>query len=317
MKNFVSKNFKVSIIKLTLLIIYIFLFNILYGQQIPSKPFSNLIFSPLIVNPAIIGSKDYTNFNLISRISGQPTSQLFSAHTRLTKQGDFTNFGFGGYVFHDRLLKSYNIGANAGGAYHIPIDKDKMSNISLGLILKGIYNVPIKDSELTTNDSINSTFSPNVDFGIYYYGPTAFAGISVTNGLGNLLNKELTDQDEAYIPREYHLYGGYKFLLNRKYAIVLEPSLLLSVTDETFSEAYKHINPYLKLYIQNGYIGTYYKDYDHLAFYLQYEFPYLFAGMFFEVPRKVYLTYENIVIEFILGINIGKEKSMFPRYRHW
>jgi len=317
MQDILHIHFNKLKIKFTICFIELFLFTVLTGQQTPSKPYSNPIFSPIVINPAIIGSKDYTNINLISRLSGKPTAQSLSIHTRLAKQDGFTNFGIGGFIFHDRLVNSSNIGLNVGGAYHIPIGKNSLSNISIGLAIKGIYNFPIENAEAITIDSTDGILTPNFDFGVYYYGPTAFIGLSVINGLENIFDNDIIEQDECYTPREYNLYGGYKFLLSRKFSIVLEPSVLLNVQDETLSKFYEHITPYLKLYIQNGYIGTYYKDIDHLAVFFQYEFPRIIAGMFFEAPRKEFLSSQNIIIEGSLGINLSKEKTMFPRYRHW
>jgi hypothetical protein len=122
---------------------------------------------------------------------------------------------------------------------------------------------------------------------------------------------------EAHIPREYHLYGGYKFLLSRENSVVLEPSLLVSLNDTTFSELHKHLVPYLKLYLQNFYIGTYMKSLDTFALFFQYQFPRFYTGIFLEFPRVGFLNEDNIIFEISLGVNLDRGDQRFLQFRHW
>ena len=113
--------------------------------------------------------------------------------------------------------------------------QEKTTNIAVGTSLKGFLNIPKSNGE-ASEDTVSSKFNPNMDFGVYYYGPSAFAGLSITSLFGTKITNEVTIESDAYIQREYHLHGGYKFLLSRNNAIVLEPSLLVSLNDSTFSE---------------------------------------------------------------------------------
>jgi hypothetical protein len=119
------------------------------------------------------------------------------------------------------------------------------------------------------------------------------------------------------VDREYHLYGGYKFMVSKALGIVIEPSLLVTLNDSTISEPHKHLVPYLKIYLQNFYLGTYLKDLDIFALFFQYQFPKFYTGVFLEFPRVGFLNDDNIIFELSLGVNLGKKGQPFLRYRHW
>jgi type IX secretion system PorP/SprF family membrane protein len=287
------------------------------AQKVPSRPLSNPVYSPIVINPAFVGSKDFTNISLTSKVLKSPENQLFNIHKRLTTaDGNYSKFGVGTYLFQEQLDLSRNAGIAATGAYHISLDKASIHTLSVGTSLKGIMNIPEKGEE-APEDSAGNVFNPNIDFGIYYYGPSAFAGISVTSLLGTMETEEVTVDSDAYIPREYHLYGGYKFVISRSSSIVLEPSLLVSLDDSTLSEPHKHLTPYLKLYLDNFYIGTYYKSIDEVALFFQYQFPRLYTGVFLEFPRVGFLNDENIIFEVILGIKLVRGGDQLLQYRHW
>lgn len=291
--------------------------SIMWAQQVPSKPLSNPVYTPIVVNPAFVGSKDYTNISLTTKVLKYPDSQLLNFHRRLRRSnGSFSKVGLGAYAFQEELDVSRNAGIAIAGSYHISLDRANVHLLSAGTSLKGFMNLP-KSAEETGRDTLNNIFNPNMDFGLYYYGPGAFAGISATNLLGTRITDEVTEDSEAYIPREYHFYGGYKFILSKRSSVVLEPSLLVSVNDSTLTEPHQHVVPYLKLYLQNFYIGSYYKSLDQIALFFQYQFPRFFTGVFLEFPRVGFLNDENIIFEISLGVNLGQEGHTFLQYRHW
>ena len=275
----------------------------LCGQAIASGPLSIPIYHPVVLNPAYAGSKDFTNIGFTTKAVRNPYHMVLSAHSRLmNSNGSYSNFGLGGYTFLEQLDQSWNTGLSIAGSYHYTLDESRLHNLSGGAALKGIFATP-RSADEAAGDTLSSTFTPDMDLGFYYYGPSAFAGISVTS---------LFDQS-----RSYHLYGGYKFLLNKSLAIVLEPSLLISFRDSTMGEPTEQITPFLKLYLQNFYVGTYVKS-DHLfALFLQYQFPRFYTGVFLEFPLKGYLNDDNIIFELSLGINLGLEKRKFLQHRHW
>lgn len=289
----------------------------LSAQSVPSRPLAIPVYHPMVLNPAYAGSKDFTSIGLTSRIYNIPDNQILNFHQRLTApDGTFSSLGAGGFLFQEQKEHSWNMGLAGTIAFHKSLDQAKLHNIAAGASLKAILNIPKQAGEQPV-DSLQTAFRPNMDLGLYYYGPSAFAGISVTTLFGTRLKGDLTTGSDSYIPREYHLYGGYKFLLSRKNAIVLEPSLLLSLSDSTFREAADYLIPYLKLYLQNFYIGTYVKTLDTFALFFQYQFPRFYTGIFLEFPRVGFLNNENIIFEISLGVNIGKGDRRFEQIRHW
>ncbi|MEN8227468.1 MAG: type IX secretion system membrane protein PorP/SprF [Bacteroidota bacterium] len=289
----------------------------LKAQKVPSKLMSIPVYHPMVMNPAFVGSKDFTNISLTSKVFKTPNSQIINYHKRRTgSNGIFSKIGIGAYGFQEQGNESWNTGVTVAGSYHLALDKANVHNLAVGTSLKGFLNIP-KNSEVTSDDTISSAFNPNLDFGIYYYGPTAFVGLSVTSIFGTNLSDEITIDSDAYIPREYHFYGGYKFLLSKSNSIVLEPSLLVSLNDSTISEPHKHLVPYLKVYLQNFYIGTYVKSLDIFALFFQYQFPRFYTGLFLEFPRVGFLNNDNIIFELNLGVNLGQGGDKFLQYRHW
>jgi len=289
----------------------------LTAQDVPSQPLSVPVYHPMVLNPAFVGSKDFTNISLTSKVLKSPNNQIINMHQRLASSNDFfSNIGIGGYAFQEQLDDFWNTGMAVAVSYHFALDDASVHNLAVGTSLKGFLNIP-KGSEETPGDTLNNSFNPNMDFGVYYYGPTAFAGLSVTTLFGTKLDTELTVESDAYIPREYHFYGGYKFLLSRNNSIVLEPSLLMSLNDSTLSEPQKHLVPYIKVYLQNFYVGTYFKSLDIFALFFQYQFPHFYTGIFLEFPRVGFLNNDNIIFEVSLGVNLGQGGHKFLQYRQW
>jgi len=311
---FYSVNSRIGVLFLWILIL--FSGTGLFAQDVPSKPLSIPVYHPMILNPGFVGSKDYTNISLTSRVLKSPDSQILNAHKRLMKRsGDYSRFGLGAYLSQEQLDPSWNAGAGVAISYHYALDDEHLHNLSGGLTAKGFLTVPKTDSELV-DDSASAVFSPDLDAGMYYYGPHGFAGLSVTSLFGDDARDDTLNSFSS-IHRQYHIHGGYKFIVSKKHGIVIEPSLLVSLEDGTFSEIQKHLVPYLKVYLQNFYIGSYLKDFDTFSLFFQYQFPRFYTGVFLEFPRVGYLNDDNIIFELSLGMNLGREGANFLKYRHW
>lgn len=288
----------------------------LYAQGAPSKLLSLPVYHPMVLNPAFAGSKDFTSISLTTKASKWPDTQILNFNTRLLSSHDkFSNIGLGAYLFQEQFTDSWNTGFAVSGAYHYPLDRQKLNFISLGATLKGVFAVP-KETEAVAGDSLATKFRPNMDLGIYYYGPHVFAGISSTTIFGTD-----TGGDSALyysdFDRQYNFEVGYKFLISKKLGIVIEPSLLASLDDETISNPLEQIVPYLKIYLKDFYIGTYLKDTDIFALFFQYQFPKFYTGVFLQFPRVGYLNDENIIFEVSAGLNLGRGDPKFTQHRHW
>src|SRR5512136_2381637 len=103
------------------------------GQQTPDYPISYRIFCPLVINPAIVGSKDFSSIDFISGWQGKSNSQIIGINSRLTKKGpsyfltssnrQYSHFGIGGYLFNEKKSPSRNLGLGVAGSYQIPLNQ--------------------------------------------------------------------------------------------------------------------------------------------------------------------------------------------------
>lgn len=306
-------------------------FSMLSGQQAPLNPVSYRIFSPMVLNPAITGCKDYTFINLTASIKKSSESQIISGHTRLLlpkSKGNsslgkpvFTKIGFGGYLFNEVVDSYRNIGVSGSFAYHLPLSKKSLSHLSFGIAGKAIYG--IEQSESSEVDSLssgsNDYFIPNLDLGIYYYGPQFFAGLSATNILDTGINLGDSNTIEIPVSRQYFFITGYKFLISKKHAIVLEPSILIAIEDETNFDSFEYIHPSLKAYFHNFCLGTYYNIKGDWSFFMQYQFPRIYAGYYLEMPFDGSATWNNekLILEFTVGMNLSKDRMRNRSRRYW
>jgi type IX secretion system PorP/SprF family membrane protein len=299
------------------------------GQQTPEYPVSYRIFTPFVLNPAIAGSKDFSSVDFISAWRGKSGSQILSANSRLITKSQgyvmspnmkkFSSFGIGGYLFNENTSPYRNLGISAAVSYQIPLDRQSLSYLSYGVAVKGVYNImdSIPSSEPGSVIPGKKIFYPNLDFGIYYYGPSLFAGVSATNLLGNPEDPDSLGVYRLPVSRRYLFIAGYKIILSGTYDIVLEPSFMLNWDGAPYQKFTNLVKPMLKLYMQGFCLGTYFNNYDNISFFLQYKYPVFYLGTFFEIPRNSPFFKKNLNVEFTVGLNFSPIKSRSSKYYHW
>ena len=299
----------------------------LFGQQIPDNPTSIQIFSPHVYNPAITGSKDFLNINFTARIEGRPKAQIISGHARLLRPETdhlfsesgvtYSNFGVGGYIFNDQTGSFNNIGFSASGAYHLPLSRKAITFLSLGAAFNGTLSMPDNDAADPGDENPGNTFYPNADLGVFFYNPRISAGFSITNILGNLMQVDSLKASSGLSTAGFHFQVGYKIVLSRSQSIILEPSVYINSIDSTSGQFYNDVNPTLKLYFKNFYIGTYYSSRDLLSYFMQYQFNRLYTGFFIEFPIEKLVNQSNIKIELAIGMNLQNRKIQIRKNRFW
>jgi hypothetical protein len=211
---------------------------------------------------------------------------------------------------------SHNIGVSAAGSYQIPLSSKGLSFLSFGASLKGVYNM-LDTSTVDAGSPSEKSFNPNMDFGVYYYGPNLFAGVSAVNLLGNTGKSDSLGNYKSPVSRQYFLTVGYKFVLSKTQNIVLEPSILIDAVDSTFGDIGDNINPILKLYLDNFCIGSYFLSDGNTSFFFQYRFPRIYLGAFYELPRQTAYYKKPPTVEFTLGLNFMVDKSRFSKRSQW
>ena len=305
---------KMSPNKTTLLIALFIIASIkVFAQHTPLTPISNRVYTPFIINPAIAGSKDFMAIDLAATIQGEDYSQLFSSNTRIAKKGpryfgapvgkSFTNFGIGGAIFNDHNGPSRNLGITMAASYHMPLNDNETSFISGGIAIRGVYN--IMDSIAETETPQKETIIPNMDAGIYFYSKNLYAGLSVTNLMGNLTDSVTMALYNIPVSRQYLFLAGYKIVLSRSLNILIEPSIIINLDDSLRFESRTTYNPMLKIYMDAFCIGAYLHNYDNLTFFFQYKFPRLYLGTLVDFPRDVPFYKKDLTIEIAAGLNFG------------
>jgi type IX secretion system PorP/SprF family membrane protein len=295
------------------------------GQQAPFYPVSYRIFNPFIFNPAVAGSKDFTTADLNAGKHGDLNSQIVSFNGRLSKPGvsyfssegipEFTNIGVGGIVFNEMNDISRIVGIAATGAYHLKLDRNALSYISIGASLKALFNNYQGDEDL--NRPAKSTFFPNVDLGLYYYSPIIYAGISATNILGKPAEPDTLGYSTIPVSRQYYLNVGTKIVIHKSYNLVVEPSLYVIADDSLSQEPLEMIKPAIRLYAGKFCIGTYLNNLDNVSFLFQFKYPKFHIGAYFEMQRKSPFYRTPPIAEIAFGMNLAAIKSGVSRLNHW
>jgi type IX secretion system PorP/SprF family membrane protein len=305
------------------------------SQEHPLHFHSQYLFNPYLVNPAIAGSKDFNNINItvrqyLSQIEGAPKTQLISGHTRLRRAAHgyswsyrnpgFTNIGIGCLLYNDIIGGFRKLGTEVTYAYHIPLNRAAFSHLSFGLSGSAFYYSINPNAFNVVGDPILSgdvlgSVVPDANFGVYYYGINHYVGISAYN----LFESNIKPGNNEPINRErtYFLLGGYKWLLKSDKYVMLEPSILVRVTEKTYKEFYNYIDINLRCYIHTLYFGMSYRMKETLATFMLYQFRNLNIGMAYEFPftKAVNLTFGTAQI--MVGINFGKGLNIFGDARYW
>ena len=315
-----------KLIRVTFFLVFFFILGYeAASQQTPLNPISGRVFSPSIFNPAIAGSKDFMAIDLMATIQGEGLSQLLSGNARIVKKGPqylgapvvkrYTNYGIGASIFNDAYGTSRNLGASVAASYHMPLDEKNLSFLSVGIGLKGIYNM--SDSVPEFNAPRKNSFIPGIDAGVYFYGRHLYAGISATNILGNMIDSADMAIYNIPVSRQYFFIAGYKLVLSKPMNIVIEPSLIVNLNDSLDFNKKETYNPMLKLYMEAFCIGAYLHDYNNLTFFFQYKFPQLYIGTMVDFPREVPFYKRNLTIEIAVGINLGSTGTSSRNRYQW
>jgi type IX secretion system PorP/SprF family membrane protein len=306
-------------------LILLFSFGVSEGQETPVNPISYRIFTPFIFNPAIAGSKDYFSVDLLTGWQGKNNSQMLSAYTRYAKLApsyissyvspEFTNIGVGASVYNDLSSTSRTIGFTAAGSYHFALDRRKLSYISVGASGKGInYHYPGQPDE---GPARTDKLITDIDLGVYFYSPSAYAGLSAMNILGNHIISDSLGSYNIPITRRFFFLAGYKILINKPLNIVIEPSLIVNADDSLSGEVKDMIEPLLKIYAGNFCLGSYFHDNSKISFFFQYRYPKFFVGSYFELPKNSPFFRKSPTVEFTFGINLTDRSSSSFDKSHW
>ena len=212
-----------------------------YGQQM--EHYTQYQFNQFAFNPAVAGTKSCIDVRTGYRfqwggIDGAPQTGFINAHAPLrfgkkNRNSFGPKHGIGGQIKRDVFGPFSNLKLHVAYALHLPIGRNwRMSfGTSIGFIHTGF-----KVSELTTevSDPLIGTGSqsfttfPDGKIGFWINDKKMYFGLSVHNLFGNRLQEI---GNEAKLQRHFYFTGGYKFALEKKWALI--PSFFMMWTKAT------------------------------------------------------------------------------------
>lgn len=195
--------------------------------------YSQYMFNQLVINPAYSGSKEELSMAVIKRsqwvgLDGAPKTLTVSAHSPLRNE----NVALGMYVYTDQIGAENELGVVGSYAYRVKLGKGKLC---FGL-QAGVSQVTTDWKEVTVRDETDPIytsrpkggFKPDANFGVYYYTPNYYLGLSSKHLFENQFGKvENADGTSSYSTLTRHIYamGGLAIPVSDK--IVFKPSTLV------------------------------------------------------------------------------------------
>lgn len=242
---------------------------------------SQYFMSKFIINPARAGAYGNSIINMTAReqwmgIKGAPRTYLLSYQSRLLKNSHIGNarsarkryrsrramdgrMGYGAMIYTDQSGILNNTGVMGSYAYHIPFSR---SQLSLGLSVSVMQysldeeNIVLHDeNDELVNESGGASYVPDASFGVYFSDRKSYyVGLSSSNLTESSLVLGEKNFEETKKLRQYVLFGGYKFQLNRDYSI--EPSLLFKTFESLNSQTDINLRG---IYMDSYWVGLSYR----------------------------------------------------------
>jgi type IX secretion system PorP/SprF family membrane protein len=202
-----------------------------FGQR--DALYSQYMFNQLVINPAYSGSKEEMSLSVIKRyqwtgLDGAPSTLTMSAQSPLRNE----HVALGVYVYSDQIGADKDLGVVGSYAYRVRLGAGKLS---LGL-QGGISQVSTDWSKVSIHEVDDAVYTamqkhslkPDANFGVYYYTPKYYIGLSSKHLLENQFGKvEHTDGSTTYstLTRHFYFMGGMAIPVSDK--IVFKPSTLI------------------------------------------------------------------------------------------
>lgn len=200
-----------------------------FAQQTPM--YSQFMFNPYLLNPAIAGTFYYYQIRSAHRFQyvgfdGYPVTNAISVYGPMENQP----MGLGGVLYHDMIGPTSMLGTKFTYAYNYPITPQyKISaGISLGILQYSLDGTEVKlvvDEQ--QYNGVLSKVKPDASVGLYFYSSNLNVGISADQIFRPPLNWEENDTATVVgrLISHFYIMAGYKYFINRDWAV--EPSLVI------------------------------------------------------------------------------------------
>ena len=221
--------------KKCLIVILVFLAAFTKAQQLPM--YSQYLTNDFILNPAIAGSKPYFPIQINSRTQWSglgviaPKTNTLSYHMPVA----YDAIGIGAIVMQDETGPYSQIGVTLSFAYHIQLDKDDVTRLSLGLSGLMTQHTLNQDDLIFHNPDPEfqgrySKMVPDASFGAYLYSKNFSLSASAHQLFESTFKESVQDifGDNSQV-RHYFAHASYRIDIYSNLAI--EPSLLVKSTE--------------------------------------------------------------------------------------
>ncbi|OQY42127.1 MAG: hypothetical protein B6242_16515 [Anaerolineaceae bacterium 4572_78] len=206
-----------------------------YAQQ--DAMYTHYSFNTLSINPAYAGTRDALTVTGLHRsmwvgFPGAPVTQTITAHAPVFSK----DIGLGLSVVNDKIGPTHQSSFSVDYAFRIKLGK--RGKLSFGL-KSGLSLLSNDLSRLSTTDQndpafqndYNSDLLPIFGFGLYYYTPKYYVGISVPHLINNDFFTNTTYGGVEGDERHYFLIAGTIFSLTGNGSIKLKPTTFIKVSE--------------------------------------------------------------------------------------
>ena len=196
--------------------------------------YTNYMYLMQAYNPAYVGSRQAISGVGLYRAQwvgyeGAPVTQTINVSVPIKQR-----LGIGLSMDNDKIGPLKSTSACVDFAYHLPVsEKGKLSfGIKAGanMINSNLSYIKLDDpNDIAFSANINNSITPKIGFGLYYYTPKFYAGLSSPQ----MIRKSITGTQngttiDLYTPKN-HIYASMGFVATLNEYLDLRPSMLMKM----------------------------------------------------------------------------------------
>jgi type IX secretion system PorP/SprF family membrane protein len=301
-----------------LILIIIVWFTSLAGFAQQDVLYSQYMFNKLTINPGYAGSREVFSADMVYRyqwvgLQGAPRTLSLSVNAPL----QYEHIALGGYLYSDQIGPVVDQGALATYAYRISLPQGKLSfGIQAGIKYNTIdWNmIQLEDPDFVFQGDQQNKFTPDANFGIYYYSNRMFAGISSKQLLQNEYGMTTVDGKKTYSKLLRHFYGMAGVAVPVSDKVIFRPSVLVKYVKDAPWQMDMNAS---FLFYDLFWVGMTYRTDGDLVFLTEFNIGRKYRiGYSYDVNVKDRIHYNSGSHEIMLGLDLDllKNRMYTPRY---
>ncbi|MEI6748125.1 MAG: type IX secretion system membrane protein PorP/SprF [Bacteroidales bacterium] len=299
-------------------ILALFTCSVAIAQQ--DALFSQYMFNKVVLNAGYTGSREVMSADLTDRyqwvgIEGAPKTITFSMHSPLRNE----HIGIGFYVYRDELGPTLDQGFLASYAYRLILPKGKLSfGIQAGFKYFNIdwnkIDEEVRAADYMFQGTQQNKFTPDANFGIYYYTNRIFAGVSSKQLLQNEYGMVKVDGKSSYSKLLRHFYGMAGMAVPVSDEVLFRPSTLIKYVKNAPLQVDLNASFLIK---ELFWLGITYRTENALVFLTEFNLAKnLRLGYSYDVYLNQLVHYNKGSHEIRLGFDLDlfRNRMLTPRY---